>query len=34
MHRTWLIARHHFLLEARKRSFWILLFSLHCVKVY
>jgi ABC-2 type transport system permease protein len=28
MHRTWLIAHHHFLLEARKRSFWILLFSL------
>ncbi|HRQ40882.1 MAG TPA: ABC transporter permease [Chloroflexota bacterium] len=28
MSRIWLIARHHFLFEARKRTFWVLLFSL------
>lgn len=28
MSRIWLIARHHFLFEARKKTFWVLLFSL------
>ncbi|MBX3060645.1 MAG: ABC transporter permease [Anaerolineae bacterium] len=28
MARIWLIARHHFLFEARKKTFWVLLFSL------
>lgn len=28
MSRTWLIARHHFQIQAQQKSFWILLFSL------